>query len=67
MAKEKKTLKQLRKDIRYTQREVSDGAGVPFSTYVAYELGYRKPSLAVAQKLADFYKRKVDEIEFIVK
>lgn len=67
MAKEKKTLKQLRKEIRYTQREVCEGAGVPFSTYVAYELGYRKPSLAVAQKLANFYKRKVDEIEFIVK
>lgn len=66
MRKEKKTLKQLRKEIRYTQREVSDGSGVPFSTYVAYELGYRKPSLAAAQKLADFFKCRVEDIDFII-
>lgn len=63
--KKKKTLKQLRKELRYTQKEVSDGSGVPFSTYVAYELGYRKPSLRAAQKLADFHKCKVEDIEFI--
>lgn len=64
MAREKKTLKQLRKDIRYTQREVSDGSGVAFSTYVAYELGYRKPSLKAAEKLAKFFKCRVEEINF---
>lgn len=64
MAKEKKTLKQLRKEIRYTQREVSEGSGVPFSTYVAYELGYRKPSLKNAEKLANFFKCKVEDISF---
>lgn len=64
MAKEKKTLRQLRKEIRYTQREVSDGAGVPFSTYVAYEMGYRKPSLEKAKKLAAFFKCKVEDIDF---
>lgn len=62
--KEKKTLKQLRKEIRYTQREVSEKSGIPFSTYVAYEMGYRKPSLDKAQKLANFYKCKVEEIDF---
>ena len=67
MAKEKKTLKQLRKEIRYTQKEVSDGSGVKFSTYVAYELGYRKPSLEAAKKLADFFKCRVEDIEFLVK
>lgn len=65
--KEKKTLKQLRKELRYKQKEVSEGAGVSFSTYVAYELGYRKPSLAQAQKLANFYKCKVEDIDFITK
>ena len=64
MAKEKKTLKQLRKDIRYTQREVSEGSGVTFSTYVACELGYRNPSLKTAEKLAKFFKCKVEEINF---
>ena len=64
MAKEKKTLKQLRKEIRYTQREVSEGSGVPFSTYVAYELGLRRPSLKAAQKLAAYYKCRVEDIEF---
>lgn len=66
MAKEKKTLKQLRKEIRFTQREVAEGAGVPFGTYVAYELGYRKPSLRAAQKLAAFFKCKVEDINFVV-
>lgn len=64
MAKEKKTLKQLRKEIRYTQKEVSDCSGVAFSTYVAYELGYRKPSLSQAEKLAKFFKCKVEDISF---
>lgn len=62
--KEKKTLKELRKEMRYTQREVSEGAGVSFSSYVAYELGYRKPSLAQAMKLARFHKCDVEDINF---
>ena len=66
MSKEKKTLKELRKEIRYTLKEVSEGSGIPFSSYVAYELGNRKPSLKAAEKLAKFYKRRVDEIEFNV-
>lgn len=64
MAREKKTLKQLRKEIRHTQREVSEKSGVPFSTYVAYEMGYRAPSLAAAEKLAAFYKCRVEDIIF---
>ena len=64
MTKEKQTLKQLRKAIRYTQREVSEGSGIPFSTYVAYEMGYRKPSLKNAEKLAQFFKCKVEDISF---
>ena len=64
MAKEKKTLKQLRKEIRYNQKEVSQESGVPYGTYVAYELGYRKPSLESAQKLAKFFKCNVEDIEF---
>lgn len=64
---ESKTLRELRKEIRYTQREVSDGSGVAFSTYIAYEMGYRMPSLVNAQKLADFFGCKVEDINFDVK
>lgn len=67
MAKEKKTLKELRKEMRYTQREVSDGSGVGFSSYVAYESGLRRPTLKNAEKLASFFKRRIEEIEFITK
>ena len=64
MKKTKKTLKELRKEIRYTQKEVSEGSGIPFSSYVAYELGNRKPSLYAASKIAAFYKCAVDDIDF---
>lgn len=66
MAKEKKTLKQLRQEIRFTQHEVSEGSGVAFSTYVAYELGYRRPGMKNAEKLAAFFKCKVDDIQFVI-
>ena len=65
--KEKKTLRQLRKENRYTINEVSEGSGVPFSSYTAYELGYRKTSLEAATKLADFYKCSIEDIDFDVK
>lgn len=61
---EQKTLRELRKEIRYTQHEVSDGSGIPFSTYVAYEMGYRKPKIENAVKLAAFFKCNVEDIKF---
>lgn len=64
--KAKKTLKELRKENRYTQREVCEGSGLAFSTYTAYELGYRKPSLVNAEKLAKFFKCKVEDIQFVL-
>lgn len=64
MAKVKKTLKELRKNIRFTQKEVSEATGIPFSTYVSYELGYRRAKLDTAQKLANFYKCKIGDIDF---
>lgn len=64
MGKDKKTLRQLRIENRFKQREVSEGASVPFGTYVAYELGYRKPSLAPAKRLARFFGCRVEDIEF---
>lgn len=60
----KKTLKELRKEIRYTQREVADACEIPFSTYVAYELGYRIPKILNAEALATFYGVEIKDIEF---
>lgn len=62
-----KTLRELRKERRLTVREVSEGSGIAFSTYTAYEYEYRSPSIEAAKKLAAFYKVKVDDIKFKTK
>lgn len=59
----KKSLRDLRIENRYTQRAISENLGIPFSTYVAYELGYRKPSLAAVSAAAKFYGVKMESIE----
>lgn len=59
-----KTLKQLRKEHRYTQGEVARGSGIPFGTYVGYELGRRKCYINYAQAIAKFYGISVDDIIF---
>ena len=65
--KTKKTLQELRQFNRYTQVEVAEKSGVPFSTLVSYELGYRKVPVDRALALAKFYGVKVEDIEFDVK
>lgn len=62
-----KTLAELRAINRWKQRDVANKTGIPFSTYVAYELGYRKVPVERAKVLADFYGVRVEEIEFIGK
>lgn len=64
MKKAKKTLKELRKQNRYTIKEVAEKTGIAFSTYTSYEMGYRMPRVDNAQKLAEFYGCKVDDIDF---
>lgn len=64
MAKrEPKTLKELRKEFRYTIQQVADGTGIPFGTMVGYDCSYRKLSLQNAQKIAAFYGISVDDIK----
>jgi transcriptional regulator with XRE-family HTH domain len=60
----KPTLRELRKQERWTQKAVAEQTGIAFSTYVAYEMGYRIPKITNAKKLADFYHRKMEDIDF---
>ena len=63
--REPKTLKDLRKEFRYTLKAVAEGTGIPFGTLVAMDCNYRKPSLANAQKIAQFYGISVDDIKVV--
>jgi transcriptional regulator with XRE-family HTH domain len=60
----KKTIRELRTENRYTVQQIADKTGIPFSTYTAIELGYRKCSLEVLEKLAAFYGLKMDDIDY---
>ena len=61
------TMKELRKQHRYTVNDVVEGTGIPFSTITAYDNEYRSPSLENAKKIAGFFGVTVEEIEFKVK
>ena len=65
--KKKKTLKEIRREQRYTLQAVADATGIPLSTYTAYEGGYRTPRVDAAVKIAEFFKVKVEDIDFMVK
>lgn len=58
------TMKEIRKQQRYTVSAVVEGTGIPFSTITAYDNGYRSPSLQNAKKIADFFGVPVEDIEF---
>lgn len=58
-----KTLKEHREEKRYTMRQVSDGSGVPFGTYVGYDCQTRKISLENAKKIAKFLEIAVEDIK----
>ena len=63
--KKQKTLKEWRKENRYTMKEVAEATGIPYGTMVALDCNYRKPSLMNAQKIAKFYGISVDEIKVV--
>lgn len=48
-------LRDLRKDKGLYIKDVAEKLGIPVSTYQAYELGYRVPSIVNQKKLAEFY------------
>lgn len=60
----KKTLKEIRREQRYTLQAVAEKTGIPLSTYTAYEGGYRTPRVDAAIKIAKFFGVKVEDIEF---
>ena len=48
-------LRLLRRESNATLKEVSNGIGIPLSTYSNYEQGIREPSLEVLKLICDFY------------
>lgn len=48
-------LRSLRKEKGIFIQEAAEKMGIPMSTYQAYELGYRVPSIANQKKLSAFY------------
>lgn len=51
----KKRLEYFREKNGYNKKEVAEGAGIPYTTYIKYEYGEREIGVAALQKLADFY------------
>lgn len=59
-----KTLAEWRKENRYTLKQVAEGTGIPFGTYVRYEYdNQRKMPLEYAKKIAEFYGISVEDIK----
>lgn len=53
-------IKKARKEIGFTQREVSEATGIPQSTIAYIETGKREPDLEKLGILADFYGVSID-------
>lgn len=53
-------LKQLRKQNKFTQKDVAAQLGVSFQCYQGYEAGYRQPTPEMLCKLADVFEVSVD-------
>ena len=53
-------LRLRRRESNATLKEVSNGIGIPLSTYSNYEQGIREPSLEVLKLICDFYNVSAD-------
>ena len=53
-------LKELRLESGYTLKVVSEGIGIPLSTYSNYEQGIREPSVEIIKRICDFYGVSAD-------
>ena len=53
-------LKECRKNINKTQREVADDLGITEGAYQNYELGKYEPKMGTLNKLADYLDVSVD-------
>lgn len=48
-------LKELRRESGYTLKMVSEGIGIPLSTYSNYEQGIREPSVEIIKRICKFF------------
>lgn len=48
-------LRELRLESGYTLKTVSEGIGIPLSTYSNYEQGIREPSVEIIKRICNFF------------
>ena len=58
----KNRLIELRNSRSISMKDVANGSGIPYNTYIKYEYGTRELSLAALEKLANFYDMTTDDI-----
>ena len=63
----KKTLKELREEANLFQEEVAESLGMDQAAYSRYEQGKNLPSIRKAKEMADFFKVKLDDVNWEVK
>ncbi len=56
------TLEKFRRAAGLTMKEVSVRLGLPYTTYIHYEKGERKPGAEVLRKMSVFYGVSVDQL-----
>mgnify|MGYP001350151169 FL=1 len=63
----KRTLKDLRELKGLSQEEVAEALGMHQQAYSVYERGASVPSIRKAKEIADFFKVKLDDVDWEVK
>lgn len=58
-------LRDLRRERRWTQRDLARELGVTPSAVANWEVGLRVPSLQMAKRIAALFGVRVEDIEFI--
>ena len=53
-------LRSIRKELKYSVKEISEHTGIPYRSLQSYEMGTRKPSIEVLVKLSDFFQVSSD-------
>lgn len=49
-------LRSIRKENKYSVKEISEFTGIPYRSLQSYEMGVRTPSIEVLIKLSEFFK-----------
>lgn len=60
----RETLITLRKNKNFCQKDVANALGITTSYYGMIEQGSRTPSLNLANEIANFFEKKVEDIFF---